>query len=122
MIIIDTLSRVPIYEQICHSVVELAAQGLIAPGEKLPSVREVSKEYGVNPNTVSKAFSMLERDGIITSVPGKGSFLSESYGGVIRETAVREFTESTAKAIKRGLTKEELHGIVDSANDGEDGK
>ncbi|MBQ7784361.1 MAG: GntR family transcriptional regulator, partial [Oscillospiraceae bacterium] len=47
------------------------------PNDKLPSVRELAKELGVNPNTVSKAFQMLERDGIIYSLAGRGSFISD---------------------------------------------
>ena len=73
---------------------------------------ELAKELGVNPNTVSKAFGMLERDGIIYSVPGRGSFLSDDHGGIIKKNAEKEFRQSVEKALGGGLTKDELISIV----------
>ena len=62
---IDLQSRTPIYEQLYKRVVELTVKKQLRPGDKLPSVRELAKSLGVNPNTVSKAFQNLEHDGII---------------------------------------------------------
>ncbi|MBQ5330098.1 MAG: GntR family transcriptional regulator [Oscillospiraceae bacterium] len=112
MMSIDPQSRVPIYEQIYRGVTELAANKLLSPGEKLPSVRELSKRYSINPNTVAKAFGMLERDGIIYSVPGKGSFLSGGHEDVILSNACREFEEAAVKAHKSGLSQEKMIEIV----------
>lgn len=122
MMNIDPQSRTPIYEQICRSMIELAANNLIRPGDRLPSVREISKQYGINPNTVSKAYGMLERDGIITNVPGKGAFLAQSYGDVIRSNALKEFEESVDTALRSGLEKELLIGIVQDHADNKEGK
>lgn len=74
---IDLQSRTPIYEQLYRRVTELVVKRQLMPGDKLPSVRELAKSLGVNPNTVSKAFQNLERDGVIYSLPGRGSFISE---------------------------------------------
>ena len=109
---IDPQSRVPIYEQIYRGITELAAKKLLSPGDKLPSVRELSKRYGINPNTAAKAFSMLERDGIIYSVPGKGSFLSGEHQDVILKNAEHEFSEAALKAAKSGLSTEKMNEIV----------
>ncbi len=114
MMNIDPQSRTPIYEQICRSIIELAANKLLLPGDKLPSVREISKQYSINPNTVSKAFGMLERDGIIYSVPGKGAFLSEAHDDVIRRNAELEFDQCVGTALKSGLDKAKLIEIVEN--------
>ncbi|MCA9746018.1 MAG: GntR family transcriptional regulator, partial [Ruminococcus sp.] len=55
MFTIDFTSRVPIYEQICNNVIRLASAGVFKSGDRLPPVRTVAKEIGVNPNTVAKA-------------------------------------------------------------------
>ena len=112
MIKIDPQSRIPIYEQIYNGIIELAAQGLIHPGDKLPSVRDVSKSNSVNPNTVSKAFAVLEKDGIIYSVPGRGTFLAEGHGDVIFKNAVNEFRSAAQKAYRSGLSEDDMMNIV----------
>ncbi len=77
LIKLDLQSRVPIYEQLKQKICELAAVGQLRPNDQLPSVRNFARELGVNPNTVQKAYQELEREGIIYSVTGKGSFLCE---------------------------------------------
>ena len=78
MIQLNLRRGVPIYEQLKSRVGELVLLGVMQPNEQLPSVRSLARELGVNPNTVSKAYSELEHDGVIYSIPGKGSFISES--------------------------------------------
>mgnify|MGYP001377179432 FL=1 len=75
MLYIDYKSGLPIYEQVYNGILRLAALGVLKPGDQLPSVRAVAAQAGGNPNTVQKAYAMLERDGAIQSVPGRGSFL-----------------------------------------------
>ena len=77
MIYIDTRSSVPIYEQLYGAVSKLTLVGAYAPHDKLPSVRQLAKDFGINPNTVSKAYAMLEADGLTYAVPGKGIFVAE---------------------------------------------
>ncbi|WP_228724985.1 GntR family transcriptional regulator [Caproicibacter fermentans] len=74
MFVLDYKSRLPIYEQLYRSMTRMAAMGAMEPGEALPSVRALAQELGVNPNTVQKAYQMLERDGIIFFGAGKGFF------------------------------------------------
>jgi GntR family transcriptional regulator len=71
---IDLKSRKPIYEQVTDKLKERILTGLVAAGERLPSVRELSKALTVNPNTVQKAFRELEREGYIYTVAGLGAF------------------------------------------------
>jgi GntR family transcriptional regulator len=78
---IDLKSRRSIYEQVVDNLKERILVGVIAPDEKLPSVRDLSKLLTVNPNTVQKAFRELERQGYIYAVTGKGSFASAPPAG-----------------------------------------
>lgn len=109
---IDLRCGTPIYEQLYKSVVEAITDGTLAEGDKLPSVREMSRNLGVNPNTVARAFSQLENDGIIYSVPGKGSFVSSDNSGIIKNSAIAEFGHAVETAIKSGLTETEMTEII----------
>lgn len=109
---IDLQSRTPIYEQLYKRVVELTVKKQLRPNDKLPSVRELAKELGVNPNTVSKAFQNLERDGIIYSLAGRGSFISDKNGDIIKQNAADNFETAAKEAMAAGLSAEEMTDIV----------
>ncbi|MCX7748761.1 MAG: GntR family transcriptional regulator [Clostridia bacterium] len=79
MIKIDARSSKPIYEQIVDGIKENILKGILLPGQKIPSVREMSKLITANPNTVSKAYAELERQKVIETLIGKGTFVSSSY-------------------------------------------
>ena len=76
MISINYRDPRPIYEQIKFSLRRLILSGAMQPGERLPSVRELSAQLAVNPNTVQRAYRELEAEGYIYSVAGKGSFVA----------------------------------------------
>lgn len=109
---IDLQSRTPIYEQLYKRVVELTVKKQLRPNDKLPSVRELAKELGVNPNTVSKAFQNLERDGIIYSLAGRGSFISDKNGDIIKQNAADNFMTAAKEAMTAGLSSDEMTDIV----------
>lgn len=71
-------NRKSIYEQIVDGCKEMIVKGEAKPGEKLPSVRDMSAKLTVNPNTIQKAYAKLEADGWIYMVPGRGAFVSET--------------------------------------------
>ncbi|MBQ1334493.1 MAG: GntR family transcriptional regulator [Clostridia bacterium] len=100
MIDIDVKSRVPIYKQIYNQIETLALTGVYEPGRQLMSVRQLAKLIGINPNTIIKAYSELEQNGIIYSVPGRGSFISSDLKVVSEEkqTEVLESLGSAAEA------------------------
>ena len=96
---IDLLSRTPIYEQLYKKIVELMLKGELKANDRLPSVRDLAKELGVNPNTVSKAYSQLEHDKVIYTLAGRGSFINNVQTDSIKEKALVDFDEH----LKRGL-------------------
>ena len=77
MIVIDSQSRQPIYEQIVERVESLIAADVMKSGDQLPSVRALAVELSINPNTIQKAYAILEEHGAIDPVKGKGNFVSE---------------------------------------------
>lgn len=77
MIQLDLKDPRPLYEQIKYKIKDLIISGVITPGEKIPSVRELAQSLTINPNTIQKAYKDLESEGIIYSVKGKGNFISQ---------------------------------------------
>lgn len=105
----------PIYEQLEQRIGELIVSGEMAENEKLPAVREIAKQLSINPNTVQKTYVNLEARGLIYSIPAKGSYVAarESYIKRVRGDSLKGFSDSVEKALKCGLSAEELHGQID---------
>ena len=80
MIGIDLQNRKPIYEQIVERFQTLIVNGILEPDSQMPSVRSLAVELSINPNTIQKAYSVLERDGYIYPVKGRGNFVSGNAG------------------------------------------
>ena len=78
---LDSKSGVPIYRQIVDQIRHGIASGRLRPAEQLPTVRALAVELAVNPNTVIKAYSLLEQQGILTTEQGSGTFVAEAPGG-----------------------------------------
>lgn len=108
MFSIDLRERTPIYEQLYKKITELVIKGELKQDDKLPSVRELAKELGVNPNTVAKAFQMLERDKVIYSLQGRGSFIAAVQTDSLKERALSGFDLAVSEALKAGLSVDEL--------------
>ena len=112
MLRIDPRSSTPIYEQIELGVKELILKGALKYGEKLPSVREMALILTINPNTISKAYGELERDGVIETLRGKGTFITDNYKGKVDEKKMAYISEELKKIILEanysGINKEEF--------------
>ena len=110
MISINYRDPRPIYEQVKESLRRLIVTAVLAPREKLPSVRELATSLAINPNTIQRAYRELEASGYIASVPGKGSFVCDLPGAAGKETtALLETFDQTVQALlSMGITKEEL--------------
>ena len=112
---IDPLSAVSVYEQIINQVKRYVLIGLISEGDQLPSVRSMSIRLGINPNTVQKAYLELEREGIASSVPGKGCFVREGAKDKLKELYLGEdgrFSELVKELKASGFSYQELCNII----------
>ena len=100
----------PIYEQVRDALRQLILSGAIAPGEKLPSVRELAASLAINPNTIQRAYEALEREGYLYTVAGKGSFAApQSDVNAARRTALLlQFDTAAAELLFLGATIGEL--------------
>ena len=76
LITVDLRDRKQLYEQLVDNIKNLILIGELSPDEKLPSVRSLARELGINPNTIQKAYTELERQGIILTLPGRGSVVT----------------------------------------------
>jgi GntR family transcriptional regulator len=83
MFSVDFQSRVSLYEQIVMQVERFITTGILKENEQLPSVRQVAFELGINPNTIQRAYTELERRGVIYTVVGKGSFVTDKTNTII---------------------------------------
>lgn len=99
MIKLDMQSRKPIYEQLKEQILRLTMLGILSEDEKLPSVRSLARDVGINPNTVQKAYQELERDGIIYTIGGKGSFVASDQSS--RQQRKKEALDRLAVAVKQ---------------------
>ncbi len=115
MISLDFQSRAPIYEQLKSRIIELVMLEVFQPDDQLPSVRSLARDLGVNPNTVQKAYQDLEREGIIYSLGGKGSFISGQDSGSqgIRRQALEKFYGVAADCAGIGIEQQELCELLD---------
>jgi GntR family transcriptional regulator len=85
MFSVDFQSRVPIYEQIVNQVERFIVTGILKENEQLPSVRQIAFDLGINPNTIQRAYTELEHKGIIVTVVGKGSFITDKTSSIINK-------------------------------------
>ena len=100
---LDTQSRTPIYEQLKAQITELVVIGALEPGSQLPSVRSLARDLGVNPNTVQKAYRMMEEEGLVESHTGAKSCVHADAG---RVAALRqELTETELRAMVRSMKR-----------------
>ena len=100
----------PIYEQIRDGLQRLILTGVYAPGEKLPSVRELAQELAINPNTIQRAYRELEQGGWIDSVPGKGNFaaLKDTAAAQRRAELMQTLRDTAAELRALGTSDAEI--------------
>ena len=77
MFLLNLQGKEPIYEQIRSQILKFIELGVLSPGDKLPSVRQLAQDNGINPNTVAKAYQELEKEGYIRTLPKKGAYIAE---------------------------------------------
>ncbi len=113
----------PIYAQIVERIQMQIVSGIYQPGEKIPSVRELAAEAGVNPNTMQKALSELERSGLVTAIRTSGRVVTENKE-MIMETrnniAKAQIQEFMQRMIELGFEKEDILALLKKEAGGED--
>ncbi len=116
MIILDYTDRRPIYEQIVERFQSLVLCGVLEKDAPLPSVRSLAMELSINPNTIQRAYTELERRGVIYAVKGKGNFVADMQAArALREKEVKEEAGRLVhKAKEAGMTREELGVLLDA--------
>ena len=110
MFTIDYKSRLPLYEQLIENVKSRVMSGALAGDDPLPSVRQLSGQLGINPNTVQKAYALLEQQGIIYTVPGKGNFIRPDTDTLRQQQAgklLQEFSSLARQMKELGITLDE---------------
>ncbi|MBQ6051917.1 MAG: GntR family transcriptional regulator [Clostridia bacterium] len=115
MYTIDMQSRTPVFEQIILQTEEFVRAGILKPGDKLPSIRELTGMIGVNPNTIAKAYAELDRRGIAVSVTGKGFFIANNISEIMRSSAEKklpEFEKLAKELIDSGIDRNKLIKII----------
>ena len=116
-LIINHSSMQPIYEQILGQVKEKIIHGELCEGTALPSVRTLAKELRVSALTVKKSYDALEQEGFVTTIHGKGSFVSGASQARLLEEKRREVEAELEAAIRKGrslgMKEEELRELFD---------
>ena len=100
LIVIDYRDRKPIYEQIVEKFQMLIIKGVLEPDTQMPSVRSLATELSINPNTIQKAYSLLEQQGFIYPVKGRGNFVSGNQALVEQRKNI--FLQKLKTLIKEG--------------------
>lgn len=116
-IIVNNSSMVPIYEQLVEQIKGMIVRGELGADTALPSVRILSKELRISALTVKKAYDALEEAGLVKTVHGKGTFVTEANRNLMREEQIREVEGLLEDALRRGriygLDTEELRAIFE---------
>jgi GntR family transcriptional regulator len=113
---ISTAGREPIYRQLATQVREGVARGQLKPGEKLPSVRELSRRLVVNPNTIARVYTELERDGVLNTRQGMGVFVAQPANDLTRSARRKKLFDQVdillTEAVYLGFTSEQVQETV----------
>lgn len=123
MFSINPQDKSPLYQQIMEQLILFISNGILAPGEKLPSIRELASDLGINPNTVVRAYNELERRNIIATYPKRGTFVLEGEHAMqerVEESAYEIMLEACQKVWRLGLEASVVERIFKEAMDNVD--
>lgn len=108
---LDYQSRIPIYEQIVNNIEKYVAVGILREKSQIPSIRELANNLGINPNTVKKAYDILENKGVIMTISTKGTFISNNTKMVLENKIDKEINLIKVKIRElenMGISKKEI--------------
>ena len=110
MFLLNTQSKEPIFEQIQNQILRFIQAGVLAPGDRLPSVRQLAQENGINPNTVSKAYIELEKNGYVYNIPKKGVYVSDID---LKQSHSNQIVKVLQPLKDSGIQKQELMDAIE---------
>lgn len=114
MFVINTKDDTPVYVQIQNQVLDYIALGILQKDDQLPSVRTLSKELGINPNTVARAYTNLEMQGYVYSKPAKGVFVNiDNVQDIVYTKKLDELKQKILDCKNVGISKENILQILD---------
>ena len=117
MFLVNPKSKQPLYEQLVEQLRRQLILGGMEAGAAMPSVRQLATELGINPNTIQKAYRRMEEEGMIISVPGRGSFVSDDLADMLKRQRAEQL-EQTRKMIsvcrEMGLPKNTIDEVVET--------
>ena len=117
MIRLDYRDARPIYEQVKDGLRRLMVTGMLAPGEKLPSVRSLAMDLAINPNTIQRAYAQLEMEGYVYSVAGRGTFVAEGQNLVRRREVEAKVQPLVQELRELGMTEGEWIALWRGGNE-----
>ena len=115
---VEFQSGIPLYEQIIHQLQTLIEKGVLSPGDQLPTTRQLAVKLGINFNTVARAYRLLDQEGLISTQPGRGTFVLDSKGRRIHKKGTTSHIEELTryyirKAAHLGFEPEEIRGCFE---------
>ena len=124
MIILDYRDTRPLYEQIVDKFQMLILSGALEPNSRMPSVRSLAVELSINPNTIQRAYSELERNGFLYTVKGKGNYVaySDSLKDVRKQEILEKLRDLKKEALSMGMTVKELTEFLEQEDTAAAGK
>lgn len=111
LISLDYQSRTPIYEQIVNNIEKYVALGILKEKQQIPSIRELASSLGVNPNTVKKAYDILDNRKVITTISTKGTFISDDTKNATKlkiDSEIEIIKSKINDLIKMGISVDDI--------------
>jgi GntR family transcriptional regulator len=118
---VNSSSGLPLYLQIESQLKYAVAAGALKQGDSLPSVRKLALELRINPNTVARAYQNLERDGLIRTVPGGGTYVADNVPGLLKTEKLKRLRPFAMQVAVEGtqlrLTRDDIVELVQDSLD-----
>ncbi|HKN60501.1 MAG TPA: GntR family transcriptional regulator [Candidatus Acidoferrales bacterium] len=118
---VNSSSGLPLYLQIESQLKHAVAAGALKQGDSLPSVRKLASELRINPNTVARAYQNLERDGLIRTVPGGGTYVADNIPGLLKTEKLKRLRPFAMQVAVEGtqlrLTRDDIVELVQDSLD-----
>ena len=116
MIVLDYQDRRHLYEQVAQKLQQMIEKGILKKDQQLPSVRSLAMELSINPNTIQRAYALLEQEGYIYPVKGRGNFVSPPENFMEERIAgfFRELHELLVQGFDMGVTRRQVCEQIDS--------